>query len=267
MQWHQPTARYIWPKGTTAQIGKECRCWYAELPAHHQHDIEAERVKLFFQRQCLAWCIREMMWSDKLVSASPLLCQWRLYSCFSAKRALICWAQNNPVAESCCALPHRICLKVVSLDNILREKTLLTRIGIQYGQRCPGLEKERKRIKEVMMGRVKQKNCHGRWSQSTAFQGRASHLSASTSSSSDWCHRQLLAHRWPEVVNWHIKWTIHNSLCTPNDSSLAQGQVGTVRETLFSSVQAPWIYVSQKISWVNWVTFLQFKLHMLSRVW
>lgn len=147
MQWHLPTVRYIWPEGPTAWIGKGCRYWNVELSTDHQHDGEAERAKLLFERGCLAWCIHEMMWSDKLVSASPLLCQWRLSSCFSAETALICWAQNNPVGESCCALTHSICLKVVSVDNILREKTLLTWIGIQYHQRCPGLEKERKRIK------------------------------------------------------------------------------------------------------------------------
>ena len=128
-----------------------------------------QRVKLLFQRGCLAWHIHEMMWSDKLVSASPLLYQWRLSSCFSAETALICGAQNNPVGESCCALICSI-WDVSVPDIILGEKTLLTRAGIQYGQRCPGLEKGKKKNKaghKVKICRAKpsaHKNCHGMWS-------------------------------------------------------------------------------------------------------
>lgn len=72
-----------------------------------------QRVKLLFQRGCLAWCVHEMMWSDKSVRASPLLCWWRLSSCFSAETVLICWAQKNPVGESCCTVIYCICLRCV----------------------------------------------------------------------------------------------------------------------------------------------------------
>lgn len=110
MKWHQPTVIYSWPKELIAWIGKERRYWYAKLPPSAWW---WSRVKLLFQRGCLAWCIHKMMWSDKLVSASILLYWWRRSSCSSAETALICWAQNNPVGESCCAFIHSTCLRHV----------------------------------------------------------------------------------------------------------------------------------------------------------
>lgn len=105
----------------------------------------------------------------------------------SQQRALICWAQNNPVGESCCTLPHRICLKVVSLDNIFREKTLLTRIGNPVWWEMPwagkGKKEDQRRSWCIELNR--------KTVQSTALQGRASHLSGSALGRPDWCHGQL----------------------------------------------------------------------------
>lgn len=54
-----------------------------------------------------------------------------------------------------------------------------------------GRKRKERGSEEVIMCRVKQKNCHGRRNQPTALQSRASHISGSASGSPEGCHGQL----------------------------------------------------------------------------
>lgn len=90
-------------------------------------------------------------------------------------------------------LSHRGFVWKLSLWTIFWERKPFS-LGLESSvvRDALGWKRKERVPKEVMMCRVKQKNCHGRWSQSTALQGRASHLSGSASNSPDWCHGQLL---------------------------------------------------------------------------
>jgi len=105
MKWCQLTVSYIRSGRPTTRTWTECSYWNARLPSHQQ-----SRAKLLFQRGCHVWCIHEMMWSDKLARVYPSSTGGD-FPPASQQTALICWAQNNPVDESCCALIHCICLR------------------------------------------------------------------------------------------------------------------------------------------------------------
>lgn len=119
-------------------------------------------------------------------------------------------------------LSHTAFVWKLSLWTIFWErKSFLLRLESSMVSNALGWKRKERGSKEVIVCRVKQRNSHGRWSQPTALQGRASHLSGSASGSPDWCHGQLPRSQVPRGDE--LAHQMNNSLCTPNGSSLAQG--------------------------------------------
>lgn len=89
-------------------------------------------------------------------------------------------------------LPHTGFVWRLSLWTIYWERKPFS-LGLESSVVRDALGGKRKErgSKEVIMCKVKHKNSNGRWSQSTALQGRASYLLGSASGCPDWCHGWL----------------------------------------------------------------------------